>query len=98
MGFFKGLCEFGTWLLSIPVYEASNQKPLHLFPELDLPTSSPRPHECVNLPQNRSCWLPGFDINTDYETSTGVPPGVLREVSQTPGYMVEEHIIETIPV
>jgi hypothetical protein len=83
MGFFKGLWEFGVRLLSIPVYEASIQKPLHLFPEVERPASFPQPQGCVNSPQNRSCWVPGFDINTDYETSSGVPPGVLRPVSKT---------------
>jgi len=30
-------------------------------------------------PSNRQCWLPGYDINTDYESKT--PPGITRKVS-----------------
>ena len=34
---------------------------------------------CVHSPQDRGCWLDGFDINTDYEAH--VPPGKLVEVN-----------------
>ncbi|KAI1432537.1 multicopper oxidase-domain-containing protein [Xylaria sp. CBS 124048] len=38
-----------------------------------------------NTPSTRSCWLPGYDINTDYEVKT--PPGVVR----TFDWEVSEH-------
>ena len=34
-----------------------------------------------NTATNRSCWMDGFDINTDYEKK--IPPGITRQV----GYM-----------
>lgn len=35
--------------------------------------------QCVNTPDTRSCWLDGFDINTDYEVEA--PQGKLVEVN-----------------
>jgi hypothetical protein len=40
---------------------------------------APRASTC-NTPSNRACWTTGFDISTDYETSTPVT-GVTRTVS-----------------
>ncbi len=34
---------------------------------------------CTNAPDTRSCWLPGYDISTDY-TQHLAPPGKLVEV------------------
>lgn len=36
--------------------------------------------DCINTPNTRSCWLPGYDINTDY-TRHLAPPGKLVEVN-----------------
>ena len=78
MGFFKRFYDFAVNIFLLPIFDAPEQKPLHLPPHVGRPSSVP---SCVNSPQNRSCWVPGFDINTDYELPTGIPPGVLREVS-----------------
>jgi hypothetical protein len=98
MGFFKRLCDFAIWLLPLPGYETSDQKPLQLFPSIGKPTENVH-SGCVNSPQTRGCWVDGFDINTDYESK--VPPGVLREYDFTlsnqiiapDGYLVDGMII-----
>jgi hypothetical protein len=98
MSFFKRLCDFAIWLLPIPGYDTGEQKPLNIFPSIGRPLKDTVPG-CVNLPHSRSCWIEGFDINTDYEAK--VPPGVLREYDFTlsnqiiapDGYLVDGMVI-----
>lgn len=54
---------------------------LVIMPILAASWNSSHPTNCTNTPHSRSCWIDGFDINTDYNEE--VPPGKLVEVCET---------------
>lgn len=77
MKFFRRIADL--WLHAILLTEGP-QEPLHdlsiqeqVIPdgkELQVHTSLIDPSlDCKHGPQNRTCWTPGFNINTDYERS-----------------------------
>jgi len=62
----------------IPVdYPGKTSAELEFRSEPDLEPRGP-PGSCHSA-SNRACWTTGFNINTDFETSTP-PPGALRKV------------------
>lgn len=48
----------------------------------DAPQTSQTQSKNCNTPSNRACWLPGFDINTDWEVDSPTT-GVVRSVSNS---------------
>jgi hypothetical protein len=61
------------WLFLFPTFRLSLAAPA-----LDEAMDKPRASSC-NTAANRACWTTGFNITTDYETSTPTT-GVTRKV------------------
>ena len=68
-------------LQGLPALNNADAAGKGLKPGLDVDSSTA---PCIHGPKNRTCWSPGFDINTDYDLrwpDTGVTRQVRRRHS-----------------
>src|SRR5579862_5959847 len=76
MGLLARLWDF---CVRLPLFYsfANHQAPL------DLPENALATKQCVNSPENRSCWYGNYNIWTDYEVDSP-KTGIVREVAVSP--------------
>ena len=79
MKFLNGAVALLSGLLARSALAAPPATPMQRDVELEMRNEiEPRVAPTCNTPSNRACWTTGFDINTDYETSTP-PSGTTRQ-------------------